>query len=112
MPRFVPLNVSAVPEVIVEPLKKFTPLVTWVEVPVPPLAIERSLTRLRVPRDAVCAKRFVEEAVVEKRLVVVAFPKMLPPLQVLLLESNVVDAPVNVVCVCQYAADVVENARP
>ena len=41
----------------------------------------------------------------------VAAPKILAPVQVLLLASKVVDAPVNVVCDCQYAAEVVENAR-
>ena len=87
MPRFVPLNVSAVPEVIVDPLKKFTPLVTCVLVPVPPFDIARSLTRLRVPNDAFVEKRFVDDAVVAKKLVEVAFVR-------------------------KALADQVENARP
>ena len=53
---------------------------------------ERSLTRLSVPKVAVCEKRFVLDAVVEKRLEVVALPKMLPPVQVLLLMRRVEEA--------------------
>ena len=38
--------------------------------------------------------------------------KMFAPENVLLLARSVVDAPVNVAWLCQYAADVVENASP
>jgi hypothetical protein len=97
-----PLNVSAVPLVIVEPLKKFRPFVTWVLVPVPPFAIERSLTRLRVPKDALVEKRFVEEAVVAKKV-----------LEVALVRKALADVVLKkLVCDCQYAALVVENANP
>ena len=55
--------------------------------PVPPFDTESAVPRFKLPKDAFCAKRFVDDAVVEKKFVEVAFPKMLPPLQVLLLES-------------------------
>ena len=63
-PRFVPLNVSAVPEVIRIPSKKFTPLVTWVEVAVPPLAIgkipETCEVRESVPGRLVRERQLLE----------------------------------------------------
>src|SRR3989344_4246643 len=47
--------------------------------PVPPLVTARALPRERVPRVAVCEKRLVEDAVVEKRFVVVAFASVVLP---------------------------------
>jgi hypothetical protein len=76
------------------------------------------------PRLAICEKRLVDDAVVEKKLVEVALVsvvlplkvevalQILVPLQVLLLARSVVDAPVKMVWLCQYAAEVVENANP
>ncbi len=61
----------------------------------PPFAMESALPRFRDPMEAVCAKRFVLDAVVEKKLVLVALAKVvlplkeLVPLKVLLFESNV-----------------------
>ena len=50
---------------------------------------------VREPRDAVCAKRFVDDAVVEKRLVVVAFPSEMFPLDVRLAAVKVVPSKVR-----------------
>ena len=47
--------------------------------PVPPLATVSLLTRLRVPSPAAWLKRFVDDAVVEKKLVVVALAKVVLP---------------------------------
>ena len=41
--------------------------------PVPPDVTARALPNVSVPRDAVCEKRFVLDAVVAKKLVEVAF---------------------------------------
>ena len=57
---------------------------------------------LRVPTDAVCAKRLVEEAVVAKKV-----------LEVALVRKALADVVLKkLVCDCQYAALVVENANP
>ena len=55
--------------------------------PVPPEVIGRAVESARVPSVAVCAKRFVDDAVVEKRFVVVAFASVVSPLTVRLLPN-------------------------
>ena len=45
---------------------------TWVVVAVPPLAMPSALPRVRAPIVASCENRFVLDAVVEKKFVVVA----------------------------------------
>ena len=50
-----------------------------VAAPVPPFATVRAFPRVRVPIVASCEKRFVDDAVVEKRFVVVAFVIMVFP---------------------------------
>jgi hypothetical protein len=71
----------------------FTPLPAVV-VPVP---------RVRAPKDAVCANRFVDDAVVEKKLVLVAFARVVLP-ETASVEPRVV-APVTVL-----APTIVEEA--
>ena len=68
-----------------------------VDAPVPPFAILRSFARLSDPKDAAAAKRLVLDAVVLKRLVLVAFAKVLFPVHVLLLARSVEEAAVIVI---------------
>jgi hypothetical protein len=48
--------------------------------PVPPLLTARAFSNVRVPMLANCEKRFVDEAIVEKRSVVVALASVVLPL--------------------------------
>lgn len=48
-------------------------------VAVPPFEIARAFPRVRVPMVASCEKRFVELAVVEKKLLEVALPRVPVP---------------------------------
>ena len=61
----------------------------------PPLPDPRAFPSVRVPSDAVCAKRLVELAVVEKRFVVVALPSETLPLEVRLAAVSVVPSKVR-----------------
>jgi hypothetical protein len=69
-----------------------------VEEPVPPFATPRAVARFKLPKFANCEKRFVDEAVVEKKLVEVALPsvtlpeKVVVPEKVLLSMRSVVEA--------------------
>jgi hypothetical protein len=62
------------------------------EIPVPPEEVARAVARESEPSEPVCEKRFVDDAVVEKRFVVVAFPNMFNPVHVLLSERSVEEA--------------------
>ena len=52
---------------------------------------------VRVPIAPVCAKRLVDDAVVEKRFVVVAFPRETLPVEVKFAAVNVVPSKVRLV---------------
>ena len=65
----------------------YTPLVTVPAVPETEPVIW--FATVSEPSDAVCAKRFVELAVVEKKAVEVALARMVLPEKVLLSESSV-----------------------
>ena len=57
------------------------------EIPVPPEEVASALLSVRVPRVASCENRLVDEAVVEKRLVEVAFERVVLPVKELIPEN-------------------------
>src|SRR3989338_6483674 len=63
---------------------------------VPPEEMPSGVLSVSVPMFAVCENRFVDDAMVEKRFVVVAFENTLLPENVLLSASNVEEAAVTV----------------
>ena len=80
-PSLPPFRVRSVPEVILLPSKKLTPLVVCVVALVPPLAMGSAVVRVREPAErepmvALLEKRLVELAREAKKLVVVALVAM------------------------------------
>ena len=99
----VPLNVRAVPEVMRVPSKKFTPLVTWVEVAVPPWLIPRIPKVLESAKVDVAETRPAlfacrkPEPVPRVRAEVEALVNVLLPVKELLLARSVVEEMVMLV---------------
>ena len=65
--------------------------------PVPPLPTASAVPSESDPNDAACAKRFVLDAVVEKKFVEVALVKVVLPENVLLLARSVDEAAETVI---------------
>ena len=70
MPRLVPSNVSAVPEVMEVPLKKLTPFVVWEVALVPPLATAKVpvVSERAMPKEDVAVSEYPPVAVPTRRL--------------------------------------------